>query len=245
MAAPLQPISELPSILEAVANGKTVVVQVRNLLQAGFGYQGHVDHLKAESWTAHTFGTVWNSLFKPRVVSTGNHRLLIYLSNQPCTGAAGRVADLLPQQLLAACKTAVRTLPPLLPLGPTRPLVRPAASPPPAQAPAAGSDSSEPCLSPEYQLLHDTALCDTFTHIPLLFGGVPQGSLLIASRCYAKPPTQRHRWLASFCPLLSMYLSEARAVQLCDIVERLQLCGSVNALAWAVVQHLHTCFECG
>ena len=45
VSAPLQPISELPSILEAVTNGKPVVVQVRSLLQAGFGYQGHVDQL--------------------------------------------------------------------------------------------------------------------------------------------------------------------------------------------------------
>lgn len=52
------------------------------------------------------------------------------------------------------------------------------------------------------------------------------------------------RWLAAFWPFLAMYLAESGAVRLCNMLEKLQMADSVNALAWTATSSLDSWFEC-
>ena len=132
---------------------------------------------------------------------------------------------------------------------------------------------SGPPLPSDYRQLHEEAQCTSFTHIPLLFGKVLQGSLLIARggtpysvaehrqgtglaspfpSCLSFPssihtswiPFRSFRCMSAFWPFLAMFLAESNAVRLVNMLATIQCSTSVNALAWTVASELGTWFEC-
>ena len=70
-----------------------------------------------------------------------------------------------------------------------------------------------------------------------------RGSLIT---CVTPPPPcllRACRWLAGLLPLMGMHLQESNAVRLCNAVEKIQACQSLNTLAWLVTCELDSWFE--
>ncbi len=52
-----------------------------------------------------------------------------------------------------------------------------------------------------------------------------------------------HRWLATYLPLLSLYLAETAALKLVNFTEKIQTASGLSHLAWIVSSELDSWFD--
>ncbi|GAX73010.1 hypothetical protein CEUSTIGMA_g462.t1 [Chlamydomonas eustigma] len=96
-------------------------------------------------------------------------------------------------------------------------------------------------LPSDYRILYRKAQCVKFTHVPLCFGKVLLGTLLIAKS--SNGADTEFRYISAFWPFIAMYISETGAARLVDVLEVLETCNSINGLAWMVTSQLDQWFE--
>ncbi|GAX73009.1 hypothetical protein CEUSTIGMA_g461.t1 [Chlamydomonas eustigma] len=95
-------------------------------------------------------------------------------------------------------------------------------------------------LPGEYQFFYEAVKCTSFMHIPLLYGKLVLGTLLVTRVTPFTPMEQSH--ISGLWPFISMFVVEGGAVRLVNLEEKVQNSHSINTLAWTITSELSKLF---